>query len=100
HVADQDRVLEDDRHIGAAAVGGDEAVLLVEIMVPNHLARIAVEATEVTADALSIDAACFRVARNARPSDAGVGCVGKIDVESVVPNLLARGRVNADDLLA
>ncbi len=91
-------ILVDDRRLRPAAVAGDLAELLVQRVLPDHLAVRRV-AAEDAADRVQINAAGLRIADHAGPAHAGSRNIRLEHVELVPPQDLARGGVQADHLV-
>ena len=96
--ADDDQVLKYDREVRAAAVGTEQTQPFVQRNVPPRLPGPCIDALEMAAHALGEDAGGLRVARTGRPADARVRDIGQIDIETVLPDRLARLGVEAHDL--
>ena len=102
HAADNDEILEDQRHIGPPAVRADHPVFFAHRVRPEGLSGLPVEALKVIAKPQGIDVPGSGIAGDARPAiDALVGGgIGQKDVEHVLPDWLAGGGVDAHDLFA
>ena len=70
HRADDHFVVVDHRHIRPAAIGAEQTELLAQRTAPDRLARVAVEALKIAADAQGINPPGRRIGHAARPADA------------------------------
>ena len=91
-------VFVDDRGVGPPAVAADAAEELGRRFGPEELA-VAVEAEDKALHAVGIDIARLGIDGHAGPADAAVGHVGVEAVELVVPEVLAGGGIEGEDLL-
>ena len=92
-------ILEHDRDVRAAAVGGEKPKLLVERTLPSRLACFGIDRCEHTTHTMGEDRVGRRIGDHGRPADPLGRHVGQVDVEDVLPELLAGGRVEAEHLL-
>src|SRR5262245_10223741 len=95
HGANQDGVLENERHIGSARKSRNRAKLFMKWPAPPHDTRVAFQAAEVSTDALHVDSPGFRIDHGRRPADALWRDLGQVDIEPVVPDDVAGGGVRA-----
>ena len=100
HSGDDHQIVEDDRIVGPAAVGRQEAVLFAQRAGPDGLAGFAVNALKQSANAQRVNIAGRRITDHAGPGHAGIGHVGQEYVEAVFPENLAGGGIGADYLFA
>ncbi len=96
---DDQAVFIDQRGLRAPTVALHEAELLDEGVRPDDLAGPAVEAVEPTAHPLVVDVAGLRIAGHASPANPIPRHRRVIDVEAVLPELLAGFGVEAGDEL-
>src|SRR5690606_24431077 len=100
HGAGDDQVFKNPRKVGASPIGVDQSDFFLQAAIPYKLAGISLEATKVPRDTLGVYPACFRITYHRRPTHTGVGHFCKVNIEPVLPNLLARRSVNAYHFLA
>ena len=92
--AEDEPVLVDERHEGAAAVARAAAELLAEPALPDGLPG-PVERHQVAVHVLGVDVARLGVAGEARPADPAERDRGVVDGEPPLPELLPGARVEA-----
>ena len=97
--AGDDQVVEHDRDVRPAAVGGEEAELFVQRPLPLRPAGRRVDRREHAAHAMREHGVGPRVGADSRPADPLGRDIGEIDVEHVLPELLSGAGVEAQHLL-
>ena len=90
----------DDRIVGSAAIGTEQAVLLAHRVRPDRLTGLAIKALEISADSKSKNVAGQGVTDNARPTDAGIGHIGEEDVKDTLPFFDACRGIHTDNLFS
>ena len=91
-------VFVDDRGVGPPAVAADAAEELGRRLRPEELA-VAIQAEDEPLHAVGVDIARLGIDGQAGPADAAIGHVGMETVEIVVPEVLAGGGIQGEDLL-